>query len=97
MMNAAMAVNGNGGGGVTREFMVTGWHCCRLYHGCGGNWSELVSEVVVSMNWSFSCIIKNLLGDFLVCLVLMLVWMGCGSVWWGSVLLKRREEAFRFV
>ena len=58
MIDAAMAMSGNRSGVVTRQLMVTGRHH-RLYHGCGGNRSELVLEAEVSMDWSSSCVIKE--------------------------------------
>ena len=31
-----------------------------MYHGGGGNWSELVSEAVVVVDWSSSCMMKGM-------------------------------------
>ena len=95
-----LPISGNRGGVVTRQLMVTNRCCCRLYHGCGGNRSKLVSETVMSRN-SSSCMVKRmgvvLVGELLVCLVLGLVWLRCGSGWWGLVMLEGRGTAFRFV
>ena len=40
--------------------MSSGWHCHRLYHGCGGKVSLLGREVAVMMDWSSSsCVMKR--------------------------------------
>ena len=69
-MNAAMAVSGNVGGSVTRQLLMASWHSHRLYHGGGENRSELVSKVVVPMDWSSSCIMKGM------------GWGGWGTCWY---------------
>ena len=59
-MDVVMAMSGIVGGGVTRQLIVTSQHCCRLYNGEGGNWLELISEAMVVVNWSSSCMMKGM-------------------------------------
>ena len=53
MIEEARGVIGKLGSVVVRLLMIAGRHCCRLYHGCGGNLFVLVIEVAVMMDWVF--------------------------------------------
>ena len=60
MMEEARGVVDKLGSIVVRLLMIAGWHCHRLYYGCGGNLPPLVVEVAVLMDWSTSyCVMKG--------------------------------------